>query len=132
MARAIAICWRWPPDIAPTWAVHERTVAPSSANAAPAGAMAFSSMKPELPEDPLRGISAEEHVLHRVEVRGQGQVLVDHLDPEGRGVLGVAMSTGWPSKSISPESTARLPESALTSVDLPAPLSPMRATTSPG
>ena len=44
---------------------------------------------------------------------------------------GLVMVTGWPSKNSSPASTARLPVSALTIVDLPAPLSPMRATTSP-
>jgi hypothetical protein len=58
MARTIAICWRWPPDIAPTWAVNERTVPPSSVNPAFALArMAFSSMNPSVPSRPFRGIS---------------------------------------------------------------------------
>ena len=44
---------------------------------------------------------------------------------------GSSISTGSPSYSIVPESGACTPDSTLTSVDLPAPLSPMRATTSP-
>ena len=41
------------------------------------------------------------------------------------------MCNGLPSKNSSPESRSRLPVRALTIVDFPAPLSPMRATTSP-
>jgi hypothetical protein len=45
---------------------------------------------------------------------------------------GLVIVTGLPSKNSSPESSSRLPVKALTMVDLPAPLSPMSATTSPG
>src|SRR2546429_3601753 len=45
--------------------------------------------------------------------------------------LGEPTSTFLPSKRIVPESSARLPDNALTMVDLPAPLSPINATTSP-
>src|SRR5689334_17576467 len=41
------------------------------------------------------------------------------------------MLTGWPSKTTSPESAAWIPAMHLISVDLPAPLSPSSAITSP-
>src|SRR5690348_15473709 len=41
------------------------------------------------------------------------------------------MVTGWPSTRISPEVGASVPDKILTSVLLPAPLSPMSAVTSP-
>ena len=44
---------------------------------------------------------------------------------------GVFMVTGWPSQRSSPESGGWAPETDLISVDLPAPLSPTRPTTSP-
>ena len=82
IARAIAICCRWPPDIVPTGAVNERTVPPRSANPAAAFArMALLSMNPNQPSSALaRDLPAEEHVLDRVEVRRQREVLVDDLD----------------------------------------------------
>ena len=47
-----------PPDIDPTCAFIARTVPPSSSNPCLARArMALSSMKPNLPSSPLRGIS---------------------------------------------------------------------------
>ena len=80
-ARTIAICCRCPPDIVPTWALNARTVPPRSANPALAFArMDFSSMNPNQPRKPLpRDLAAEKHVLDRVEVRGEGEVLVDDL-----------------------------------------------------
>src|SRR5689334_7105550 len=52
--------------------------------------------------------------------------------PSARASTGEAIVTGLPSKTISPASGAWTPASVFTSVDLPAPLSPTSATTSPG
>ena len=84
IALAMAMPCRWPPDIAPTGAFSDRTVAPSSANDAAAWRrISFSSMNPSLPRMPLRGdLPAEEHVLHGIEMRRERQVLVHHLDAE--------------------------------------------------
>ena len=58
MALTIAICWRCPPDMVPTGEVNARTVPPSSANPALAfSRMDFSSMNPNQPSSPFRGIS---------------------------------------------------------------------------
>src|SRR5262245_51665794 len=51
--------------------------------------------------------------------------------PQARASCGVAKSTRPPSKRISPSSQRCTPEIALMRVDLPAPLSPASATTSP-
>ena len=52
--------------------------------------------------------------------------------PRWRASTGVWMSTGWPSNRIWPVSGGCTPTSVLTSVLLPAPLSPTSATTSCG
>src|SRR5689334_6195160 len=52
--------------------------------------------------------------------------------PSARASSGESIVTSRPSKRISPASGGWTPASALTSVDLPAPLSPTSATTSPG
>src|SRR3954453_22571040 len=46
--------------------------------------------------------------------------------------FGPSIVTGWPSHSIVPSFAGPTPEITFTSVDLPAPLSPTSATTSPG
>jgi hypothetical protein len=51
--------------------------------------------------------------------------------PISEACWGLLIVTGSPSNSSSPLSTSRLPVIALTIVDLPAPLSPINATTSP-
>src|SRR5829696_5494768 len=51
--------------------------------------------------------------------------------PRSRASCGEANSTLSPSKTISPESGGNTPVMTLIRVDLPAPLSPIRATTSP-
>ena len=77
-------------------------------------------------------LAAEEDVGADVEIVGERQVLVDGLDAAARGPRG-----GWrrPTRSplyqISPSSGWKTPEIALIRVDLPAPLSPASATTSP-
>src|SRR5271156_6976229 len=52
--------------------------------------------------------------------------------PLSRASCGEAKETRRWSSSISPSSSWKTPETALISVDLPAPLSPAKATTSPG
>src|SRR5918998_1504613 len=51
--------------------------------------------------------------------------------PSAAASLGPVSRAGSPSQKISPESTGWIPAMHLTSVDLPAPLSPTRAVTSP-
>ena len=78
-------------------------------------------------------LAPEVHVLHDVEVVGEREVLVDDLDPEAsRRPSGRGCSRARPSKRISPPSIGWIPAMHLISVDLPAPLSPTRAMTSPG
>src|SRR5215213_1446055 len=52
--------------------------------------------------------------------------------PSATASVGVVIVTSRPSNEIVPESAGWMPAIVLTSVDLPAPLSPTRATTSPG
>ena len=84
------------------------------------------------PAEPVELLTAQEHVLDDVQVVGEREVLVDDLDaragprPWDRG-----RETGEPSKTISPSSAGWIPAMHLMSVDLPAPLSPTRAMTSP-
>src|SRR6266496_4128683 len=51
--------------------------------------------------------------------------------PRSCAACGLGMLTEWPSNWISPSSAGATPAMTLTRVDLPAPLSPTRATTSP-
>src|SRR3954452_16893184 len=51
--------------------------------------------------------------------------------PSAAASRGLPISTGSPSNSITPLSTGGMPPMHFTSVDLPAPLSPTRAVTSP-
>ena len=63
----------------------------------------------------------------------QGQVLVDHLDPGGRGVAGRGEGRApCRARAMVPCEGLCAPDITLSSVDLPAPLSPSRARTSPG
>src|SRR5215212_2098110 len=52
--------------------------------------------------------------------------------PSATASVGLVIVTSRPSNEIVPESSGWMPAIVLTSVDLPAPLSPTRATTSPG
>ena len=76
-------------------------------------------------------LAAEVHVLDDVEVVAEGEILVDDLDPEPGGVLRSVDVNSLPSNRISPLSAACVPAMHLISVDLPAPLSPTSAITSP-
>ena len=108
---------------------------PSSAKPAAAlSRIAFLSMNPSWPSDAAsRDLTAEEHVLHRVRgaapARGPGR---PPPCPSADACCGVGCGPACPRRRSRPRRASRLPVSALTSVDLPAPLSPIRATTSPG
>ena len=52
--------------------------------------------------------------------------------PRSTASLGLEIFTSLPSNLISPSSAVWMPAMVFTSVDFPAPLSPTRATTSPG
>ena len=74
----------------------------------------------------------EEQVGHHVEVVAQRQVLVDGRDPQRDGIAGAAdLHRPALEAGSCPRPAAWIPEIDFTSVDLPAPLSPTRATTSP-
>ena len=83
------------------------------------------------PVEPVARLTAEVHVLDDIEVVAESEILVDDLDPEPRRSFGLWIWTGWPSKIISPLSALWMPAMHLISVDLPAPLSPTSAITSP-
>ena len=75
---------------------------------------------------------AEEEVRDHVEVLAEREVLVDGGDAELRARRsGRSSRPACRGSGSSPEVGACTPASTLTSVDLPAPLSPTRATTSP-
>ena len=133
---AIATPWRWPPDMLATGALGVLDAARRGRGTPRrcAGASRALSRKPSLPSSPgAQDLAAEEHVRRRVELGRQREVLVDGLDPElARRVRRRGSTTGLPSKRISPLSGGCTPTSVLTSVLLPAPLSPTSATTSCG
>ena len=77
-------------------------------------------------------LAAEEEVGDDVEVVAEGEVLVDGRDPQRRRVLGLGdRDLARRRSGSSPSSAAWMPAIVFTSVDLPAPLSPTRPTTSP-
>ena len=86
----------------------------------------------ELAEQPgLEQLAADVGVLGRSEIRGEREILVDGLDAEVAGVVGELNVTGLPASRICPPCGGITPERILTSVLLPAPLSPIRAVTLP-
>jgi hypothetical protein len=84
--------------------------------------------EPPEPAGPSQ-LPSDAEVRDRREVVEQPEVLVQRVDPRGARVEEKA--TGRPAKRISPPSSRWTPLIAFTSVDLPAPLSPSSATTSP-
>ena len=128
-ARAMATVCRWPPDrLATCWRMDRtvRTDRQASTSAARVSMADSSSRMPFLSSRP------EEHVVDDVEVVAQREVLVDDLDAERRSAsAGDEMCVGSPSKRTSPASNGKIPAMHLIIVDLPAPLSPTSAVTSP-
>ena len=127
--------WRCPPERFSTGWVIDWTPIWSSAKCRVASRRIarLSSMRSTEPEraSPPQ-LPAEEDVRGDVERGGDGEVLVDGLDPGSPRVARERKCTRSPSRRISPSSGCSAPESALISVDLPAPLSPMIARISPG
>ena len=78
------------------------------------------------------GLAAEVHVLDDVEVVAEREILVDDLDPELGRVLRPVDVDSLAVEDTSPLSGEWMPATHLIRVDLPAPLSPTRAITSPG
>ena len=76
--------------------------------------------------------AAEEHVGGDVQRGAHREALVHGLDARRARLQGARKCTGWPSSRISPASGMTAPQRHLMSVDLPAPLSPMTPSTSPG
>ena len=76
--------------------------------------------------------AGEAQVLGDREVGRHRRVLEHRGEPAGRASLGRRSVTGSPWMLIAPASARRTPVRILTSVDLPAPLAPSRAWTSPG
>ncbi len=110
-----------------------RTVAPSSSNAflLPARISAL-FMNPSRPMIPGRMTSRPRYMFCTglrwgASARSWYTVSI----PRWRAESGPGMVTGLPSTRISPEVGVSVPDRILTSVLLPAPLSPMSATTSP-
>ena len=131
-AREIATDWRWPPE-------SDGDPLPYAPDGRHAGGRSSTSSERfsissswSGPTRRLRLLAAEEHVRDDVEVVAEGEILVDGRDPEPRCVAGgvdlhfLAVDEGRP------WSGRCAPEMHLISVDLPAPLSPTSATTSPG
>ena len=79
---------------------------------------------------PAARLPPQEDVRGDVEVVAQRQVLVDDLDARGPRGERRAERDGLPSSRTVPEVGGKTPLSTLTSVDLPAPLSPIRPTAS--
>ena len=129
--RATATYWRWPPESVPT---SLRTLGIVTARRESSSPSLLHRRLVELPRDrPAPGaISSlpEEQVGDDVEVVAERQVLVDGRDPQAGRVLGHGVRDLLAVERC-PGSAAWIPAIVLTSVDLPAPLSPTRATTSP-
>ena len=79
---------------------------------------------------PRAALAAEEDVGGNVEVAAEREVLVDHLDAGGARVERAAEAHLAPVEADGSRRRRVEPERIFTSVDLPAPLSPMRPTAS--
>ena len=94
--------------------------------------VASSSWRETCPAPGRDLLLAEEEVGDDVEVVAEREVLVDGRDPElGRVLRPRDRDLARRRSGSSPSSAAWMPAIVLTSVDLPAPLSPTRPTTSP-
>jgi hypothetical protein len=95
--------------------------------------MAVSPAVPAIFAFPSRVLRIVKIVRYRIELGGDGEILVDGLYAPLAGLVGcVEGRPRSPSKEISPAFGCRTPVRTFMRVDFPAPLSPMRATTSPG
>ena len=128
----MATAWRWPPDIFRTRSRGRVSDLSSSNSSAERSIIACLSRIPN-GQTALLHFAAEKDVLRGRQVVGERQVLVDDLDPLGARVdRACGNGRPCPPSRSSPSLGGKLPAMSLTMVDLPAPLSPMRPTTSPG
>src|SRR5215211_1046489 len=126
--RAIATCCRWPPERVPT---SDRTftivtASWSSSSCERCSMSVSSSARVSVTSSRPRNRFSTTSRLSQ-SARSWYTVAI----PSSTESFGSLMLTGRPSKRTSPLSAGLMPAIALTSVDLPAPLSPTRATTSP-
>ena len=129
--RAMATACRCPPDICRTRS-RGRVSDFSSANSSPArrAMAAWSSQRigptPFLISRPRNTLAAADRLLHRARSWYTTSI------PFSRASTGLPKCCASPSISTSPEVGGKLPAMTRTSVDLPAPLSPIKPSTSPG
>ena len=131
-ARQMATAWRWPPESRRTRDSDRGHVDGQASRPSPWPGAALRRGRGTRGARPADELAVEEEVLPDGEVLDEGEVLVNGLDPGLAGVLGGAEAparrrrrrwcrlSGW-----------WMPLTHRTSVDLPAPLSPTRAVTSP-
>ena len=123
----------------PTGAGRRRGSRPAGGSSGSSSRRGSSSSRPSSPPSPAPSaagtvvrLAAEVHVLDDVEVVAEREVLVDDLDPELGGVLRpVDRGPACRRRGSRRSSGEWIPATHLISVDLPAPLSPTSAITSP-
>ena len=128
--RAIATAWRWPPDISRTRWRGRRFGLEFGEQFAGALVHRVVVEPPDRP-DPL-DLAAQEHVGGGRKIVAQREVLVDDLDALLARFDGLVEMDRLAVERISPDVGGKFPAITLTSVDLPAPLSPIKPRTSPG
>ena len=131
--RQIATLCFWPPDSAPTGASRSFTSVPMRVNASPAcSRIALRSSTPRRPRIPGLSSSRPANVFSAGPSSGaRARSWYTVSIPRSRARVGEPSSTSSPSSRIVPRSSPTAPDRILTSVLLPAPLSPMSAVTSP-
>jgi len=130
MARAMATPWRSPPDSWPTNRQRREDLRGEADLAhQPFG---FLELLPGVEEaQPADDFRAHEDVAHDRLLDAEGAVLEDRLDAGIARTGAVPVSDGLARMRISPAVGLMTPARILIKVDLPAPLSPIRPTTSP-
>jgi hypothetical protein len=92
-----------------------------------------SSIRKMLPSGPGLRFSRPRNMFVAMSSAGEtARVWYTVSIPAARASIGRLNCTGWPSSLISPSFGTSAPDRHLIRVDLPAPLSPITASTSPG
>ena len=134
-ARATATACRWPPEsVSTAWPMCCSVPTPSSPSSGPWPACMplFSNIRMTLPSGPGANLATEKQVGRNVECGSNRQRLVHGFDA---GVAGVDGLAELDRVAIEPDFAGvgnYGTGEALINVDLPAPLSPIMASTSPG
>ena len=75
----MAMFWRWPPDMAPTWRVSEMPSRRSLLSTSPLLHLAFGTSHP-LARPPWPGqFAAKKQVLDSIQIVAEGEILIDGL-----------------------------------------------------